>query len=66
MEFFEKQSFARQRCLAQGEGDAIREYEAVHEENFFGSWFREDWNSKTKEDKGEGIKEKKRQGERIR
>ena len=42
------------------EGDAIREFEAMHEENFLRNWLREDWKSKTKEDKevreDEGIK----------
>ena len=33
------------------EGHVVREYKAMHEENFLGSWLREDWKSKTKEDK---------------
>ena len=28
------------------EGDAVREYKAMHEENFLSSWLREDWREK--------------------
>ena len=49
------------------EGDAIREYKAKHEENFSGSWLREDGKGKTKREvevdrevKEDGGKEGKR------
>ena len=35
-------------ALPREEGDAIREFKAMHEENFLGSWLREDWKSKKK------------------
>ena len=38
-------------ALPREEGVSIREYQAMHEENFLGSCLREDWKSKTKEDK---------------
>ena len=37
-------------ALPREEGDAVREYKAMHEENFVGSWLREDGKSKTRED----------------
>ena len=37
-------------ALPREEGDAIREFKAMHEENFLGSWLRKDSKSKTKED----------------
>ena len=45
--------------------DAITEYKAVHEENFLGSWLREDGKSKTKEDK-EIREDVGRRGKRVR
>ena len=33
-------------ALPRGEGHAIREYKAMHEENFLDSWLREDGKSK--------------------
>ena len=38
-------------ALHREEGDAIREYDATHVEDFLSSWLREDGKSKTKEDK---------------
>ena len=38
-------------ALPREEGDAIREYKAMHEENILNSWLREDGKSKTKEGK---------------
>ena len=49
MESSKKQSFAGQRCPAQGRR-RCREYKAIHEENFLSSWLREDGKSKMKED----------------
>ena len=55
------------------EGDAIREYKAMHEENFLSSWLREDGKGKTKREmevdkEVEDVvkKRKKSQGERRR
>ena len=51
MIFLKKHKPLRDRgALPREEGDAIREFEAMHEENIMG-WLREDWKSKTKEDK---------------
>ena len=35
------------------EGDAVREYKAVHEESFLSSWLRE------------GVRKKRKDGERL-
>ena len=47
-----------------GEGDIVREYKAMHEENFLSSWLREDVEGieerrKDREQKGKGGGERK-------
>ena len=51
------------------EGDAVREYQAMHEEDFWSSWLREDERSKEErkaktERKEEEQGEKRKRGER--
>ena len=59
-------------ALSREEGDAIREYEAMHEENFLNSWLREDGKGKTKrevevdKEVGDVAKKEKRQEQRRR
>ena len=45
-------------------GDVIREYNAMHEENFFGSWLREGHVDKEQRRKKvkERVREEKREG----
>ena len=54
------------------EGDAVREYKATHEENFWSNWLREDERGKEerkaraeKIEEGKCEKRKKRRGERT-
>ena len=53
--------------LPNEEGDAVREYKAMHEENFWSSWLREDKRGKeermAKAEKNEGEKGEKRKRE---
>ena len=54
-------------ALPRKEGDAIREFQAMREENFLSSWLREDGKSKMKVDQEvrEDVgKKSKSQGER--
>ena len=46
-----KENVGRQRrgALPNEEGDLIREYEAMHEENFPGGWLREDIDGEAEE-----------------
>ena len=41
-----KESRERRGELPKEKGDAVREYKAMHEENFLSSWLREDWREK--------------------
>ena len=70
MESRKKQSFARQRSvLLQEEGDTIREYKAMPEENFLSSWLREDGKGKTKREveKDKEVREDVgKKGKRVR
>ena len=77
LESRKKQSFARLSALPREEVDTIREFQALHEENFLSSWLREDGKGKTKREvevevdrevKEDGGKKKgkKHQGERRR
>ena len=63
-----KEKIMRERGeLPKEEGDAVREYKAMHEENFLSSWPREDEKSKEErraETEGEGEKREKRGKER--
>ena len=45
--------------LPNEEGDAVREYRAMHEENFWSSWPREDERGKKEKTKREEEKEEK-------
>ena len=64
----------RKRCVVQKDGDQLREYKAMHEENFLSSWLREDvegteeemekMNKEAKEEESKrGNKEVKREKE---
>ena len=64
MESNKKQALQDRGALPREEGDAIREFQAMREENFLSSWLREDGKSKMKEDKEvrEGVGKVKESG----
>ena len=62
MESRKRGNAAGQRALSREEGDVIREYDAMHEENFLSSWLRKDLVGK--EDDKEIREEVKRKGKR--
>ena len=48
-------------AMPKEEGDVIREYNAMHEENFLSSWLREDLVQKRgKKKEGEGVSQRKK------
>ena len=62
-----KEKILRERgVLPKEEGDAVREYKAVHEENFLSSWAREDGREKEEGTVGMGNESKEERSEKRR
>ena len=61
--FARKKIFRERGELPKEEGDAVREYKALHEENFLSSWLRED--VRGREEKTAKVSEKN-EGERVK
>ena len=76
MESRQRENVAKQRCIPKEVGDIVREYKAMHEENFLSNWLRgdvegmedrrKDRKDKAKEDKAEVVKERWREKRRKR
>ena len=76
MESRQRENVAKQRCIPKEVVDIVREYKAMHEENFLSSWLkgdvegmedrRTDRKEKAKEDKAEVVKERWREKRRKR